>query len=383
MKQDPVSARLVFRRIILSAVLLASSTAGVSLGTAGSADAASRTLEGVPRLGHVFVIVLENEDYNTTWGPKSPAPYLNSLVRQGVLATHYYGVSHASADNYIAMTSGQAPEPQFQADCPSWSACEGSEQARPDGGRSIADQLTAGHLSWGAYMESMATTCQHPSSTQGADPYQTGYATRHDPFVYYPPIVENTSRCDEHVRPYSELVRALPKGTVPNYVFISPDTCDDGHDAPCADGRPGGLPQADSWLKANVPLILNSRAYQHDGALFITFDEASNSDTSGCCATGVGSDGTNGGGRVGLLMLSSLAQSGHATDAYYDHNSLLRTIEDGFGITEHLNNAGSLKVHPMIDLFGRGLVQVPPGVFVSVGQAPPATAAVAPAHFTG
>jgi phospholipase C len=345
-----VSARLVFRRIILSAALLASST-GVSLGTAGSADAASRTVEGVPRLGHVFVIVLENEDYNTTWGPNSPAPYLNSLVRQGALATHYYGVSHASADNYIAMTSGQAPEPQFQADCPSWTACEGSEQARPDGGRSIADQLTAGHLSWGAYMESMVTTCQHPSSTQGADPYQTGYATRHDPFVYYPPIVENTNRCDGHVRRYADEAWSLPFGKLPNYMFITPDTCDDGHDATCPNGRPGGLAQADSWLRTLVPRILDSPDYRKDGALFITFDEASTNDNSGCCATGVGSDGTNGGGRVGLLMLSPLARAGHATDDFYDHNSLLRTIEDTFGIGEHLNNAGSPKVHPMVDLF--------------------------------
>jgi hypothetical protein len=111
-----------------------------------------------------------------------------------------------------------------------------------------------------------------------------GYATRHDPFVYYPRIVENTALCD-------------------------------------------------------------------NGALFITFDEASTSDTSGCCATGIGSNGTNGGGRVGLLAFSPLARNFHATDTYYDHNSLLRTIEDAFGIGEHLNNAASPKVHPMTDLF--------------------------------
>ena len=52
-------------------------------------------------------------------------------------------------------------------------------------------------------------------------------------------------------------------------------------------------------------------------------------------------------------MLSPLARAGHATDAYYDHNSLLRTIEDTFGIAEHLNNAASPKVHPMVDLFRR------------------------------
>src|SRR5438105_1365118 len=88
-----VRARSAWRRIVLSAVVLAAGTAGLGLGTAGSATAASKTLEGVPRLSHVFVIVLENEDYNSTWGPNSPAKYLNSLVPHGALATHYYGVS--------------------------------------------------------------------------------------------------------------------------------------------------------------------------------------------------------------------------------------------------------------------------------------------------
>jgi hypothetical protein len=112
--------RRAWRRIALSVALLASGAVGLALGTATSAQAASRGLEGVPRLSHVFVIVLENEDFNATWGPTSPAKFLNSIVPFGVLATNYYGVSHASADNYIAMTSGQPPQPQFQADCPNW-----------------------------------------------------------------------------------------------------------------------------------------------------------------------------------------------------------------------------------------------------------------------
>jgi phospholipase C len=343
--------RTARRRIALSAALVTSGTVGVALASASSALAAPRALEGIPRLSHVFVIVLENEDFDSTWGPTSPAKFLNSIVPFGVLANNYYGVSHNSADNYIAMTSGQAPQPQFQADCPNWLLCEASEKLTPGGGRSIADQLTSAHLSWGAYMESMATPCQHPSATQLSDPYQTGYATRHDPFVYYPPIVENTARCDSHVRPYSDLARALPSGQVPNYVFITPNTCDDGHDSPCANGQPGGLPAADRWIQDNIQSIVGSPAYKNNGALFITFDEASTSDTSGCCATGVGSNGTNGGGRVGLLMLSPLARVGHATDTFYDHNALLRTIEDAFGIREHLNNAASPKVHPMTDLF--------------------------------
>ena len=66
----------------------------------------------------MFVIVLENEGFDTTFGPNSKAPYLSqTLTRQGVLLTQYYGTGHASLDNYIAMISGQAATPQTRNDC--------------------------------------------------------------------------------------------------------------------------------------------------------------------------------------------------------------------------------------------------------------------------
>jgi hypothetical protein len=84
-----------------------------------SAVTTTTTVASGPRsVGHVFVINLENEDYATTWGPSSPARYLNgTLVEQGKLLTQYFGIGHASLDNYIAQISGQSPNPTTQADC--------------------------------------------------------------------------------------------------------------------------------------------------------------------------------------------------------------------------------------------------------------------------
>ena len=80
--------------------------------------AASRAAAGLPPIHHVFVIVLENEDDLTTFGPPPPAPYLaNTMVAEGAYLPNYYGVGHNSLDNYIAMISGQAPNPATQADC--------------------------------------------------------------------------------------------------------------------------------------------------------------------------------------------------------------------------------------------------------------------------
>jgi hypothetical protein len=293
---------------------------------------------------------LENEDYAASWGPASKAKYLNSLRPAGAFSSRYSAVSHLSAGNYVALTSGQAPTPPFQSDCQSYAACVDQERAL--GGRSVADQIEGVGGTWAGYMGSMSRPCLHPSTNDTHDPYQTGYATRHDPFVYYPPIIDNAARCNRHVVNYSVLESGLPVGgAVPNLSLIVPDTCDDGHDAPCADGRPGGLVQADEWLRRHVPRILASSAYRDGGALFITFDEASTSDNSGCCASGISGNGLDGGGRIGLLMLSPLARVGHASDSFHDHYSLLRTIEDGLGISEHLGRAAAPKEGPMAELF--------------------------------
>ncbi|MCU1448398.1 MAG: phosphoesterase, partial [Acidimicrobiales bacterium] len=176
---------------------------GVALGALAvpTVGRAATGLEGVPRYDHVFTIVLENQNYATTWntpGPGGAPTYLQSLRSQGAFASQYYGVSHVSAGNYMAMTSGQLPNLLFDSDCMSWGACETSEKASPDGGRSIADQVDDSGQTWKAYMDTMQTPCQHPATTVVPDPYQTGYATRHNPFVYYPPIVENTARCNSH-----------------------------------------------------------------------------------------------------------------------------------------------------------------------------------------
>lgn len=78
-----------------------------------SATAAATTLPH-----HVFIIVLENESFAGTFGPGSPAPYLaQELTKKGQLLTQYYGIGHVSLDNYVAMVSGQAPDPDTQSDC--------------------------------------------------------------------------------------------------------------------------------------------------------------------------------------------------------------------------------------------------------------------------
>src|SRR3954466_529290 len=72
-----------------------------------------------PPVKHVFVIWLENKDYDKTFAAKDPpAPYLaKTLPAMGALLPEYHAIGHLSLDNYIAVVSGQGPNPQTQADC--------------------------------------------------------------------------------------------------------------------------------------------------------------------------------------------------------------------------------------------------------------------------
>src|SRR3954464_1606006 len=140
------------------------------------AEAKPRTLEGIPRFDHVVVLVLENENFDDTWGPDSPAHYLNSLRSRGVFADQYFATGHASLDNYIAMVSGQPNNPVTASDCEAvnlWTCVQ--TQSAMAGGRNLGDQLDESRVPWKGYMDGMPDRCFHADYSPtaiGPDPYQ-------------------------------------------------------------------------------------------------------------------------------------------------------------------------------------------------------------------
>jgi hypothetical protein len=341
-----------------------------------AAPAAARVpSSGPPPVGHVFVVVLENENASTTFGADSPAPYLSkTLPTQGAFLPNYYGVTHESLGNYVAMVSGQGSNPQTQADCQIYSdfvggvigldgQAIGQGCVYPSSVKTVADQLTGRGLSWKGYMEDMgndttreAALCGRPQlntrdNTQTASP-DDQYAARHNPFVYFHSIVDDPVSCEQRDVPLTQLPGDLSKArTTPNLTFITPDLCNDGHDGDgtpgsCADGGPGGLVAADAFLKTWVPRITGSAAFKRDGLLLITFDEAegdpgsATADASACCNEAQFPNTPNnggpipgmGGGRVGAVALSPFISAGTVTNHAYNHFSMLRSIEGLFGL---------------------------------------------------
>jgi hypothetical protein len=181
------------------------------------------------------------------------------------------------------------------------------------------------------------------------------YATRHNPFVYFRALTDS-SACTADDVALTQLTPDLAKvSTTPNFSFITPNLCDDGHDATCAAGGPAGYAGINSFLQTWVPKILASPAYKKDGLLLITFDEAEAlgtlQDDTACCdeppsitsagtQTGLAGGCGPGGGRIGMLALSPFIAPGSTTATTYNHFSMLRSIEDIFGLP-HLGEAAA------------------------------------------
>lgn len=339
---------------------------------------------GGPKIGHVFVLVLENENYATSFDPNGAAPYLSkNLPAMGQLLRQYYGTGHLSMDNYVAMVSGQAPNADTQGDCQVFSDFQGTTTPDANGQvtgqgcvypaaiKMIGDQLEAVGMSWRGYMEDMgndlardgSATCAHPAlnSQDGTQSAQADdlYATRHNPFVYFHSLIDDQARCDAHVVPLTALPADLQNlASTPNYVFITPNLCNDGHDTNCANGEPGGLTSINTFLQLWVPRILASPAFQKDGLLIVTFDEAMNSDATSCCNEPTGpntpSPGISGpgGGRIGAVLVSPFIKGGTVNDTPYNHYSMLRSVEDLLGLP-YLGYAGQTGLKAFgTDVFG-------------------------------
>jgi len=370
----------------------------------GAPGSGSTALATGTNIKHVFVITLASPGYEQTWGPGSVAPYLATQLRpRGTLLSNYYAVAHLDLPNYIAMISGQGPNADTEANCPTFSEFPangtlGANGQLPGAGcvfpvnvLTLADQLTSSRHQWRAYLEDLAngsppaTTCRHPSSGQ-PDPAQSGrpgdeYATRHNPFVYFHSLLDLGDCASDDV-PLTQLAGDLGSAAkTANYSFIAPNLCHNGSATVCADGEQGGLARADAFLKQWVPMILDSPAYKKDGLLVITFADAPVGDTSGCCRASTGESGSgstlaspavSGGGRVGALLLSHYVTPGGLSTAPYNHYSLLRTIEDLFGL-RHLANANQ----PGVKTFGSDVLK---GVFPGGSPARAARAARSAAH---
>jgi acid phosphatase len=294
----------------------------------------------VPEFDHIFLYVLENLSLGEISG-NPDAQFLNGPQphdwSRGV-ATDFHGITHPSLPNYMALTGGN---PFFASNCHINLGTGACTTPAP----SIADSIEASGRSWKAYMEDMPSPCfigdKYPML--GRPP---AYVEKHNPFIHYDNIRSDPSRCNRIV-PYSQLSTDLSQGTVPDFVWITPNMCHDMHD-PCGLSL---VRAGDEWLSAEVPKVQNFCVASHSRCLIIiTFDEGDRR---------LPAPEDN---HIFTVLISRGPAAFRARDSNvrYDHYSLLRTMEEFWELAPPILTDNDAAAIPMLDMFPFALAKPTP-----------------------
>ena len=251
----------------------------------------------VPNFEHIIVIVFENKEFGTVIGnPKMPV--YNRFARDYTLLTQHFAITHPSLPNYIAMMGGDT----FGIT----SDCEKCFVNAP----SLPDFIETSGRTWRTYQEDLPAPCFLGS--------KVAYAQKHNPFVYFDPIRLDSARCEKSVRPLTDLSSDLAAGSLPNFVFITPNLCNDAHDC--------GLDIADRWLDAQMQELLSYfSAHSQSFLIILTWDEGQGDHS--CCGLP-----EKAGGRIATVLISPQVKNGFEDATPYTHYSLLKTIAEAWGL---------------------------------------------------
>jgi acid phosphatase len=239
------------------------------------------------------VIFMENHERTDVVGSPS-APFQNAMLRHGRDYTNYFAITHPSLPNYLAVASGSTNG--LQSD----DIVAGQLSQTP----TLWDQLTAAHIDWAVYEESMPSACYGSYAAGGAP---GDYALKHNPATPFQSVYADPNQCSQ-VQPLS----AMDPAKLPAFSFITPNECNDAHS--CT------LDAGDSWLAHLVPRLVAAGA-----DVVVTYDEGT---------TDLGTGGSSGGGHVFAVEVGNRVPAGTVVAQQLNHYSLLAGIEERFGLRQ-------------------------------------------------
>ena len=256
------------------------------------ATASPSAASAIPAFRHIYLIVMENHEFDTIVGDQR-ATFTNTLIGRYGLATNYSAVAHPSEPNYLALFGGS------------------TFGVHDDGvydlaGTNLADQLVAHGRTWHVYAQDVPDGCSRASFADGPVDLigaPGAYARKHEPAISFRDISGDPKACAN----ITALASFDPRAA--DFELIVPNQTNDMHD--------GTIEQGDAFLASMVPRITASPDFA-DGLLLITWDE--------------GSSAIGGGGRVATIVVSSRTAPGFRSGTAHTHYSLLATIQGAWGL---------------------------------------------------
>jgi hypothetical protein len=319
----------------------------------------------MPHYDHVFVIILENHTTNEIIG-STAAPQLTALAKQYGFASNFYAERHPSEPNYVALVGGDTfgirDDDAFYCR-PALDKFGCAASGSPNyvdhtvAGANLTTQLEAQGLTWKGYFEDIpepgSLAYRWPSSEKpAAGKPDSLYAVKHNGFMTFKNVQDDPKRAEKIVG-FDALESDIAAGTLPNFAHIVPDQCNDmhglhGHDVPddCTGKNSAGLiGRADRTVGKIVADLMHTPMWSGQGntAIVITFDENDDDRSSpkpnGCCGMDPRGTANPGGGWIPTIVIANHGPRQLDDPTPYNHYSLLRTIEDAFGIHDHLRHA--------------------------------------------
>ena len=352
--------------------------AGLLLASACGAAAPAKDLPAdgqVPRYAHIVVVLDENKNYDQILDPVA-APEISALAKTYGVATRFYAEVHPSEANYVALLGGDTFGIQ---DDDAYYCRRGSTRPLCDGAaapgypdhtlqaRHLGDQLRAEGLDWRGYYESIpapgsdAVVASDPAFDNGTRKTAL-YASKHSGFMNFADVQTDPERARRIVG-FDRLKQDLDADRLPAFALVVPNQCNDMHGlhgegvpADCDGANVAALiRRGDAANGALVRQIMASPAWRspENMAIVLSFDEGSGKTREGCCGVTPGAASNFGGGHIPTLVITNHGPRGVQDDTPFSHYSLLRTLEDAFGIKQHLRHADDTAagVQPMIRLF--------------------------------
>jgi hypothetical protein len=343
-------------------------------GASVSAHAAQTPADrAVPRYDHVFVIIEENKNYEQILDPKT-APNIARLAAEYGNATRFYGEVHPSEGNYVALLGGDTigihdddayycRPGKVDPECPG--AAQPGYADHTAHAPHLGLQLERKGLDWKGYYEDIPAPGSLAVNAGG--PHFDGkrshalYASKHSGFLNFASVQDDPRRA-EHLVGFKQLDADLASDRLPAFALIVPNQCNEMHGlAPGPDtpedcsNTAGLIARGDKVTADLVARIQATKAWRSDQnvAIVITFDEGSGKSREGCCGITPDAPSNFGGGHIPTVVITNHGPRGVADDTPYSHYSLLRTLEDAFGVEEHLGHAADTDqgVTPMVKLF--------------------------------
>jgi acid phosphatase len=260
-------------------------TAGAALVCALLAGGAATAAAPVPAFEHVVVIVFENKESPSVLGNRA-APTFNAYARRYAKLTRYYGVTHPSLPNYLALVSGSTQG--ITTDC---TACVVDAT-------NLADTIELSGRTWKTYAEGLPAP-----GYLGAGSGR--YAKKHNPFAYFRDVAGDPARRARLV-PLSQLAVDVRAKALPSLALVIPDLCHSMHDCSVSTG--------DAWLRKQAGRFL----LLPKTVVFVLFDE--------------GASNLGGGGHTVALALGKTVRTGSRFRGVTSEYGILRTIEQAWAL---------------------------------------------------